>query len=123
MPAAEGKTKRRPVRIARLPDRQLWDIRPGQQLLTPAQTAARFGISRARFYDLVPYLVCTWGMKRVKVRKSWRYVESSIDQIILTAAQNDTPICPPDPPPPAAPPVAPPVAASDGTNDGNGAEQ
>jgi len=89
----KSKKRRQPPR---LPDRTLWDVRPGQQVLSPEQTAERLGISRARFYEMLPYLLVEWGLKRVKVRNSWKYLESSVDKMLIRASNCETPICPPE---------------------------
>jgi len=62
-----------------------------KQLLTPLQAAKRLGICRAKFYVLRPKLIAK-GLKGTRVGKNMKYLESSLEELIQTAVDTDTPL-------------------------------
>ena len=62
-----------------------------KQLLTSLQVANRLNISRAKFYVLRPKLVAK-GLKGTRVGKNMKYLESSLEELIQTAVDTDTPL-------------------------------
>lgn len=62
-----------------------------EQLLTPTEVAKKLRISRAKFYMIRARLMAR-GMKRVTVDAATKYLESSIDAMILRAAEREEPL-------------------------------
>ena len=63
-----------------------------RQLLTTRQVEKRLGIGHTKFYELLPQLIAK-GLKKVRVGKRTKYLESSLDQIIDRAINAGRPIC------------------------------
>jgi hypothetical protein len=63
----------------------------GEQLLTPTDVAKKLRISRAKFYQIRVRLMAR-GMKKVMVDSCTKYLESSIDRMILKSAETETPL-------------------------------
>ncbi len=63
-----------------------------EQLLTPTDVTKKLRISRTKFYNLRARLIAR-GMNRVIVGGNTKYLESSIDRMIIRAAENDQPLC------------------------------
>ncbi len=63
-----------------------------EKLLKPIEVSRKLGISRAKFYTLRAKLTAR-GMKKVIVGGSTKYLESSIDRMIIRSAENDQPLC------------------------------
>ena len=59
-----------------------------ERLLRPKDAAKKLGISRPTFYKLRSRLIAQ-GMKAVRVGRSPKYLESSIDALILRAAEKE----------------------------------
>lgn len=64
----------------------------GEQLLTPTDVCKKLRISRSKFYAIRGRLMAR-GMKRVVVDGNTKFLESSIDRLIMQAAETETPIC------------------------------
>jgi predicted DNA-binding transcriptional regulator AlpA len=62
-----------------------------EQLLTPTDVKNKLRISRSKFYRLRAKLIAN-GMKTVKVEGSVKYLESSIDGLILRCASEGKPL-------------------------------
>ena len=62
-----------------------------EQLLKPMEVADRLKLSRTAFYAARPKLIAK-GLKAVQLGKHIKYLESSLDRIIQTAVENDTPL-------------------------------
>jgi predicted DNA-binding transcriptional regulator AlpA len=62
-----------------------------EQLLTPTDVKNKLRISRSKFYRLRAKLIAN-GMKTVKVEGSVKYLESSIDEMILRCASEGRPL-------------------------------
>jgi len=62
-----------------------------EQLLSIREAAKRFGVSRSTFYEYQPKLIAK-GLQRVVAGRLPRFVESSIDRVIKTAAEKDIPL-------------------------------
>ena len=63
-----------------------------EQLLTPTDVTKKLRISRSKFYNLRARLIAR-GMKKVIVGGNTKYLESSIDRMIIRSAENDQPLC------------------------------
>ncbi len=63
-----------------------------EQLLTPTDVTKKLRISRSKFYNIRARLIAR-GMKKVIVGGNAKYLESSIDRMIIRAAENDQPLC------------------------------
>ena len=63
-----------------------------EQLLTPTDVTKKLRISRSKFYRIRARLIAS-GMKRVTIDGSVKYLESSIDKMILRAAEREEPLC------------------------------
>jgi predicted DNA-binding transcriptional regulator AlpA len=63
-----------------------------EQLLTPTDVKNKLRISRSKFYRLRAKLIAN-GMKTVKVEGSVKYLESSIDEMILRCASEGRNLC------------------------------
>ncbi len=63
-----------------------------EQLLTPTDVTKKLRISRSKFYNIRARLIAR-GMNKVVVGGSTKYLESSIDRMIIRAAENDQPLC------------------------------
>ena len=63
-----------------------------EQLLTPTDVKDKLKISRSKFYRLRARLIAN-GMQTVKVDGSVKYLESSIDEMILRCASEGRPLC------------------------------
>ena len=50
--------------------------------------ASRLSVSRTTFYEIRPKLIAL-GLKTVKVGKYVKYLESSLDRLIVYAAENE----------------------------------
>lgn len=59
-----------------------------EQLLKPIEVARRLGISKTKFYEIRPRLLAR-GMKQVTVGNSPKYLESSLDKLILQLADSE----------------------------------
>ena len=62
-----------------------------EQLLTPTDVKNKLRISRSKFYRLRAKLICN-GMQTVKIGGAVKYLESSIDAMILRAASEGGPL-------------------------------
>jgi len=62
-----------------------------EQLLTPTDVKNKLRISRSKFYRLRAKLIAN-GMQTVKVDGSVKYLESSIDNLILRCASEGKPL-------------------------------
>ena len=58
----------------------------GEQLLTPTDVTKKLRISRVKFYRIRARLISN-GMQTVAIDGSAKYLESSIDAMILRSAQ------------------------------------
>jgi predicted DNA-binding transcriptional regulator AlpA len=63
-----------------------------EKLLTPIEVSRKLGISKAKFYRLRARLTAR-GMKKITVGGSPKYLESSIDRMIIRSAEKDQPLC------------------------------
>ncbi|MBW8015728.1 MAG: helix-turn-helix domain-containing protein [Planctomycetes bacterium] len=63
----------------------------GEQLLTPTNVKDKLRISRSKFYRLRAKLIAN-GMQTVKVDGSVKYLESSLDDLILRCAAEGRPL-------------------------------
>lgn len=63
-----------------------------EQLLSPTDTAKKLRISRAKFYAIRGRLMAA-GMKKIIIDGNTKYLESSIDRLILKAAETEKSIC------------------------------
>ena len=63
-----------------------------EKLLNPNEAAVKLGISRPSFYKLKTKLIAK-GMKKVRVGKSDKYLESSLDVLIRKSAEAEKPLC------------------------------
>jgi len=63
-----------------------------EQLLTPTDVKNKLRISRSKFYRLRARLIAN-GMQTVKVDGSVKYLESSIDELILRCASEGRALC------------------------------
>ena len=63
-----------------------------EQLLTPTDVMRKLRISRAKFYRIRAKLLAQ-GMRTVVIGGSVKYVESSIDKMILRAVEKEVPLC------------------------------
>ena len=63
-----------------------------EQLLTPTDVTKKLRISKSKFYNIRARLIAR-GMKKVIVGGNTKYLESSIDRMIIRAAENDQPLC------------------------------
>lgn len=63
-----------------------------EQLLRPTEVHKKLRISRAKFYRIRARLICN-GMKTVTIDGSVKYLESSIDDLILRCAREGRPLC------------------------------
>ena len=63
-----------------------------ERLLNPIDAAKKLGISRPSFYKMKARLIAK-GMKKVRVGRRVKYLESSIDRIIMRAAVMERPLC------------------------------
>lgn len=63
-----------------------------EQLLRPTDVIKKLRISKAKFYRIRAKLICS-GMQTVKIDGSVKYLESSIDAMILRAAKEGGAIC------------------------------
>ncbi|MBE0534530.1 MAG: helix-turn-helix domain-containing protein [Phycisphaerae bacterium] len=63
-----------------------------EQLLTPGQAAKKLAISRSTFYRLRAGLIAR-GVRTIKVGSGTKYLESSMDEVIRRAAENETAVC------------------------------
>lgn len=62
-----------------------------EQLLTPTDVYKKLRISRAKFYQVRAKLIAN-GMQTVKIDGATKYVESSIDEMILRCASEGRPL-------------------------------
>lgn len=63
-----------------------------EKLLTTRQAGEKLGVSRATFYRHRPALIAK-GLRCVRVGGGTKYLESSLDRLILKAADTDIPLC------------------------------
>ena len=63
-----------------------------EQLLTPTNVKDKLKISRSKFYRIKPRLIAA-GMKTVVIDGSTKFLESSIDALILRSANEGRPLC------------------------------
>ncbi len=63
----------------------------GEQLLTPTDVTKKLRISRAKFYRIRAQLVAR-GLKKVVIGSNTKYLESSLDRLILKCAEEDRPL-------------------------------
>jgi hypothetical protein len=63
----------------------------GEQLLTPTDVTKKLRISRAKFYRIRGQLIAG-GVKRVIIGGNTKYLESSLDRLILKCAEEDKPL-------------------------------
>jgi len=63
----------------------------GEQLLTPTDVKNKLRISRSKFYRLRAKLIAN-GVKTVRIDGSVKYLESSIDDLILRCASEGKPL-------------------------------
>jgi predicted DNA-binding transcriptional regulator AlpA len=64
-----------------------------EQLLTPTDVTKKLRISRAKFYRIRGQLVAN-GVQTVVIGGNTKYLESSIDKVILRCAQEGRPMAP-----------------------------
>ena len=62
-----------------------------EQLLSPTDTYKKLRISRTKFYQVRARLIAN-GMKTVTIDGSTKYLESSIDEMILRSANEGRPL-------------------------------
>jgi predicted DNA-binding transcriptional regulator AlpA len=62
-----------------------------EQLLTPTDVKNKLRISRSKFYRLRAKLIAN-GVKTVRIDGSVKYLESSIDDLILRCASEGRPL-------------------------------
>ena len=62
-----------------------------EQLLTPTDVKNKLRISRSKFYRIKPRLIAA-GMKTVIIDGSTKFLESSIDELILRCAAEGKPL-------------------------------
>ncbi len=63
-----------------------------EQLLTPTEVSKKLRISRSKFYRIRAKLIAN-GLKTVKIEGTTKYLESSLDRMILRAAETERDIC------------------------------
>jgi hypothetical protein len=63
----------------------------GEQLLTPTDVTKKLRISRAKFYRIRGQLIAN-GVKTVVIGGNTKYIESSIDRLILKCAEEERPM-------------------------------
>ena len=63
-----------------------------EQLLTPTEVYRKLRISRSKFYSVRAKLISA-GMQTVKIDGAVKYLESSIDAMILRAATEGGALC------------------------------
>jgi predicted DNA-binding transcriptional regulator AlpA len=63
-----------------------------EQLLTPTEVSKKLRISRSKFYRIRAKLIAN-GLQKVKIDGSTKYLESSIDRMIIRAAETETDLC------------------------------
>ena len=56
-----------------------------ETLLNPMEVARRLRVKRTAFYELRPKLIAL-GLKTVRIGKTTKYLESSLDKVILKMA-------------------------------------
>jgi hypothetical protein len=64
-----------------------------EQLLTPTDVTKKLRISRAKFYRIRGQLVAS-GVATITIGGNTKYLESSIDKLLLRCAQEGRPIAP-----------------------------
>jgi predicted DNA-binding transcriptional regulator AlpA len=62
-----------------------------EQLLTPTDVTKKLKISRAKFYRIRGQLIAN-GVKTVIIGGNVKYLESSLDRLILKCAEEDKPM-------------------------------
>jgi hypothetical protein len=62
-----------------------------EQLLTPTDVTKKLRISRAKFYRIRGQLIAN-GVKTVIIGGNTKYVESTIDKLILKCAEDGKPM-------------------------------
>ena len=62
-----------------------------EYLLTPTDVYRKLRVSRSKFYRIKARLIAN-GMKTVVIDGSTKYLESSLDEMILRAAENGRPL-------------------------------
>lgn len=63
-----------------------------EQLLTPTEVYKKLRISRSKFYRIRAKLIAN-GLQTVKIDGSVKYLESSLDRMILRAAEREGDLC------------------------------
>lgn len=62
-----------------------------EQLLNPMQVAEKLNISRTTFYEIKPQLIAK-GLKTLRIGQHIKYLESSLDKLIVKAAESERPL-------------------------------
>ena len=67
-------------------------VNRSEKLLRPVEVAKKIGVSKATFYRIRAKLIAR-GVKTVVVGSSTKYLESSVDSLILKSANSEKPLC------------------------------
>ena len=62
-----------------------------ERLLSIEEVSGRLGVSRSTFYEYQPTLIAK-GLQRVRAGRLPKFVESSVEKLIKTAAEKDIPL-------------------------------